>query len=302
MIALLSLGIISYSDYHYLLKANEDMTGMYTDMLLPIAALNENRSYVKAIQADLLELVITADDKRNRELKADIDNLAEKFNANLSEYEKTKLDSFEVENLNKLKTLLQAYRQDRGGLIQLAMQNRKTEAYEVYRQQVVPQLDAFNQQLLALAEYNTKRADQINNQNDVDFEHAKRWMLGIQLVACLLLMLTGFYISRLIINPINVLLAFSRELSTGDFRDKPRSFASRDEFGQLADSLADMRSSVRGMMKQVSESAEQVAAASEELTASADQSAQAAGQIAGSITDVAKGSEEQLNSVNEPLR
>lgn len=297
-VALLSLGIVSYTGYYYLLKANEDMTVMYQDRLLSIKWLNDNRNQVRAVQADLLELMLTTDDKRNSELKADMDKRAVIFNENLENYEKTNLDSQEKDGIHRIKSLLEIYRQERAEVVKLAMQNQNVEAYALYVQRVVPKLNEVSKELEALAEYNAKQADLINSQNDRDFDYSRKLMTGIQITAFLLLIMMGLYISRLILNPIQAMLVFSKKLADGDFRDSPRTFVAKDEFGQLADALANVRSSLNGLMKRVNESAEQVAASSEELTASADQSAQAANQVAISITDVAKGAEEQLMVVN----
>ena len=106
-------------------------------------------------------------------------------------------------------------------------------------------------------------------------------------------------IPRSITKPLQAMVAFSKELAGGEFQDKPRHVVSKDEIGQLADALADMRNNLRILIKKVSESAEQVAASSEELTASADQSTQAANQVALSITDVAADATEQLNAAND---
>lgn len=123
---------------------------------------------------------------------------------------------------------------------------------------------------------------------------ARTAAVSSSIIAAILGILVGIFAARIITRPLKAMLSFSQELANGDFRDKPRTFVSNDEIGQLADALVNMRSSIRTMMKHVNESAEQVAASSEELTASADQSAQAANQVASSITDVAKGAEEQL--------
>ncbi|WP_094604021.1 hypothetical protein SPSIL_044490 [Sporomusa silvacetica DSM 10669] len=123
---------------------------------------------------------------------------------------------------------------------------------------------------------------------------ARTAAVSSSIIAAILGILVGIFATRIITRSLKVMLSFSQELANGDFRDKPRTFVSKDEFGQLADALVNMRSSLRTMMKHVNESAEQVAASSEELTASADQSAQAANQVASSITDVAKGAGEQL--------
>ena len=298
-LAVFFVGIVGYTGYHYLLKANEDMTDMYQNRLLSVKWLNENRSHIRAVQANLLELMITTDDKRNIELKAELDKRAALFNENLNKYEKTKLDEREANGLARTKAALQAYRQAREEVVGLALQNKNAEAYAIYVQRVIRELNAANKELVDLAEYNAQKADEINTANDVEFAFVKKLIIGIQAAALLLLAVIGFYISKLIIKPINIMLAFSRELANGDFRQKPRTFLSQDEFGQLADALVEVRSTLRGLMNQIHVSAEQVAASSEQLTASADQSAQAANQVAITITDVARGAEEQLASVEE---
>ncbi len=298
-VAAFFVGIVGYTGYHYLLKANEDMTDMYQNRLLSIKWLNENRSQIRGVQANLLEMMMTTDDKRHIELKADLDKRAALFNENLNKYEQTKLDEREVSALTKVKDTLQAYRQAREDVIRLAMQNKNAEAYTMYEQRVKKTLNEANKELVALTEYNAQKADELNKANDAEFAAVKKMILGIQATALVLLALIGFYISKLIIKPINVMLAFSRELANGDFRKKPRTFASKDEFGQLADALIEVRSTIRELMNQIHVSAEQVAASSEQLTASADQSAQAANQVAITITEVAKGAEEQLASVEE---
>ena len=272
---------------------------MYQNRLLSIKWLNENRSQIRGVQANLLEMMMTTDDKRHIELKADLDKRAALFNENLNKYEQTKLDEREVSALARVKAALQAYRQAREEVIRLAMQNKNAEAYAMFEQRVKKTLNEANKELVALTEYNAKKADELNTANDVEFAAVKKMIIGIQATALVLLALIGFYISKLIIKPINVMLAFSRELANGDFRKKPRTFISKDEFGQLADALIEVRSTIRALMNQIHVSAEQVAASSEQLTASADQSAQAANQVAITITEVAKGAEEQLASVEE---
>ena len=112
-LAVFFVGIVGYTGYHYLLKANEDMTDMYQNRLLSIKWLNENRSQIRGVHANLLEMMMTTDDKLHIELKADIDKRAALFNENLNKYEKKKLDEREANGLARTKAALQAYRQAR---------------------------------------------------------------------------------------------------------------------------------------------------------------------------------------------
>ena len=121
------------------------------------------------------------------------------------------------------------------------------------------------------------------------------WIMSFMIIAAVILAsVCGFYIARTITKPLQFMVDFCKGLADGDFRDKPRQMIRKDEIGQLADALVNMRGSLRTVFKQVNDSAEQVAASSEELTASAEQSAQAVNQVAGAISDVAQGAEKQL--------
>jgi methyl-accepting chemotaxis protein len=102
------------------------------------------------------------------------------------------------------------------------------------------------------------------------------------------------WIARRIVKPLRTMVAYSEEIANGDLRERQRTFISKDEIGQLADSLVQMRGNLRGLTQKINAATDQVAASSEELTASSEQAAQAAGHVATSITTVAEGSEEQL--------
>lgn len=130
------------------------------------------------------------------------------------------------------------------------------------------------------------------------FYHIFWIILFMIIVAVILASASGFYIARAITKPLQLMVDVCKELADGDFRDKPRKMLRKDEIGQVADALVNMRGSLRTAFKQVNESAEQVAASSEELTASAEQSAQAVSQVAGAISDVAHGAEKQLKAVD----
>jgi len=221
-----------------------------------------------------------------------------KFINNLTEYEKTNLDPFEIDRLPKLKAVMQNYTQQRDTVIKLALQNKNAEAYALYEQRVRPPMEEFQTYLIELAEYNAESANKINNKNDADFEQSKNYLLAIVLIVFLVLVVSGLMITNIITKPLNTMVLVCKEFAADDFRHKPRKLLRKDEIGQLADALADMRNSLRILMKNVNESAEQLAASSEELTASADQSAQAANQVTQSITDVAHGAEVQLTITN----
>lgn len=299
LIALLSMTIIGYTGYYYLEQSNADMNTMYSDQLVPIDLIDENRSYINRVNAAIMELMITTDDKKNQELKKIIDDRAKSFNDNMTEIEKSNLDAKAKEKLAGIKTSMQKYREVRGKVIELAMQNKNAEAYALYVASVELPANEASDKMRDLSDYYVEMSKKKNADNKAAFERSTHIVIGIIFVSLVILGLSGWYITKIIANPLNAMVLFCKELAAGDFRDKPRKVVRKDEIGQVADALADMRGALCKLMKRVNESAEQLAASSEELTASAEQSAQAANQVAESIADVANGAEKQLSVASD---
>ncbi|WP_378955964.1 methyl-accepting chemotaxis protein [Pelosinus sp. sgz500959] len=295
VIALLSMSIIGYTGYYYLQQSNSDINTLYGEHLVPISLINENRAHINKVNAAILELMITTDDKKNNELKAIIDERVKAFNANMEQLDKAHLDSNEKEQLSGIKTAIGKYRTARQPVIELALQHKNAEAYLLYTTSVDPLVNDANNRCIELAKYSIKISKQVHADNNNSFEKSTRSVIGIILLSLVILGVSGWYITKIIATPLTVMVSVCKELATGDFREKPRKILRKDEVGQVADALSDMRMAIYELMKQINGSSEQLAASSEELTASADQAAQAASQVATSINDVAHGAEEQLS-------
>lgn len=298
IIALLSMGVIGYTGYYYLQQSNTDMKLMYADRLIPVKKANEISTNVAIGNAATLELMLTTDDKRNKELKKIIDDLGKDSNDKLTELEKSHLDPKGKELLTKAQTNRKVYLDARQQVIDLAMQNKNAEAYALYVMSVNPLAIEYMENIHDITSYYSTLSEKTSADTQAAFEKSMQITVGILVLGFIVLGMSGWYITRIIATPLNAMVLFCKELAAGDFRDRPRKILRKDEIGQVDDALTDMRDTLRKLMKRINESSEQLAASSEELTASADQSAQAANQVAVSITDVSHGAEEQLNAVN----
>ncbi|WP_371376127.1 methyl-accepting chemotaxis protein [Sporomusa aerivorans] len=299
LVAFLSLGTVGWTGYYYLRQASTDMNTMYDERLVPVQLLGETVACVRAVNGAVLELMLATDVKKNQELKKRMDENSKIIADNLSAVEKLPLDAKASDLLKKLQASRQKNSTARSQVLELSMQNKNAEAYELYVNVVSPLTTEYVVDLRNLAEYYTKLSGQMNAENQATTAKATNISIGVIVTAFLLLGLSGLFIGRLITRPLQMMVTICEELAAGDFRDKSHQLLRKDEIGQLAEALVSMRNSLRTVLKQVNESAEQVAASSEELTAGAEQSAQAVTQVAQSISDVAKGAEEQLKAVDE---
>lgn len=292
-IAFLALLLTGFITYYYLNQSNERLSSLYQDHLIPVEMANGVRTDVARASAAMLELMITTDDKRNAELKKDIDDVAQNTNKVFVELDKQQLDAKGKALMDRVQVSKQKFRTARQPVIDLAMQNKNAEAYALYTSSVYPLGVEFMNDLAELSNYYADLAEKMKQDNEVDFAHSMQITLGILVAVLVILGSSAWAVTGAITKPLNRMVAVCREFAAGDFRDKPRTVVRKDEIGQLAEAMAEMRASIRELMKHVNQSAEQLAAASEELNASADQSAQASNQVAHSISDVAKGVEEQ---------
>ncbi|WP_378952800.1 methyl-accepting chemotaxis protein [Pelosinus sp. sgz500959] len=294
MIAIISLGAIGSTGYYYLQKASVDMNTMFEDNLIPVELINENQAHINKVSAAVLELMLTTDSNKKEALKTVISDRAKNFNANIAQIEKTNLDTNEKQKLEDLKAAMKKYREARTIVVDLATQNKNAEAYALYLSSVAPLETAALNKCMDLSSYSLNAAKEINIDNKASLKTSTQITISILVLFIVILGLSGFYITRIITTPLQLMVTFCKELSAGDFRDKPYTLIRKDEFGQLAISLLDMKSNLSLLMKNINSSADQLAASSEELTASADQSAQSANQVACSITEIATGAEQQL--------
>ena len=122
-------------------------------------------------------------------------------------------------------------------------------------------------------------------------------VVGVSGVALLCVIFIAIGIARRIVKPIKSLVQSVGLVASGDLTQQVH-VTSSDEIGTLATDFNKMVGKLRSLITTVNNLAQSVAASSEELTAGADQSAQVANQVAISITDVAHGTEGQLNAVN----
>jgi methyl-accepting chemotaxis protein len=107
-----------------------------------------------------------------------------------------------------------------------------------------------------------------------------------------------FFIIRSIIGPLKKVIAASEQISQGDLTQRIP-VKRKDEIAQLSASFNNMADSLRDVLMEVGQTSAQLAASSEELTASSEQTSKATEHISVSIQEMAGGSEQQVQQVEE---
>lgn len=299
-VLLVALICVGGTGYYFLSKTNDALNKMYNEKMIALELINENRISARRIETNTFALMLTTDENENKKLSDEIIVRAKQFDDNLMQFERISSDDKTRAEIAEIRSVLEKFRAVRVEAINLAVQNKNSEAYNLYSQQAKPLSEEFTKKLIALAQETKKSSEEMNKQNQKDFAFANMIFLLVIISSIILGVMLGVLITKRIAKRLNDIVVFLKVVSSGDFTREVPSANLRDqsEFGMVSNAVDTMNKNLRKLITQLSHTSEQLAASSEELTASAEQSAQASNQVAGSVTEVAHGTQKQVELAN----
>lgn len=271
---------------------------MYKDNLIPLNMVMQIRVNARASDAYTLELLVTNDTERNKELINEISSAWEEINSLISEIESTNLTNEQKDLIEQYKQRAQELAQNRDKVVELAASNRNEEAYSLYLGQVEESRAALNDTLKELQKSNLSMAESIDTENKESKQEILIFVTSIVVIALIILVTLSIIISRMIVRPIKEVKGLLMEAEKGDFRVKGN-YESKDEIGELTSSFNNMTNSLQAVFSTVQDSSQQVASASEQLSASAEQNSNASEHITLTVQELALGSDKQLDTVED---
>ncbi len=123
---------------------------------------------------------------------------------------------------------------------------------------------------------------------------ANKIIVGTIIVALILGVIIAIFLANQITKPITVGVSFAKSLAEGDLTAK-LDVTRKDEIGQLAQALRDMRDQLAKVVEQVRGNSDTLASASQEVSATAQSMSQMATEQASSVEETTS-SIEQLNA------
>ena len=238
--------------------------------------------------------VISTDPQKQASLEKELNTIEKDIDNNIEQY--LKITSYKDKVL-QFQDYWNSYKQQSKELIAISKQNDVNNS-ALYTNKTKESYDTAFDALNELRMINIQSAKTNAEVSNTVKDRAVMLSIIILIIMLTSSLIIAYKLSRYINNSLQIIQTAINKVRDGDFRITPRTFTQNDEFGALADSLADMRKNVNSLLKDIHQSAETVASSSQELTASSDQSAQVTNNIAQSISDVATMNEQQSDSVN----
>ncbi|KGR76274.1 methyl-accepting chemotaxis protein [Ureibacillus sinduriensis] len=297
-LALGSVGTLGVSYINEMAKGSNDM---FKDNLIPLNKIMQIRVNARASDAYTLELLVTEDAGRNKELIDEISSAWEEIDLLISEIETMQLTKNQQDFVQQYKQRAQELADKRNKVLQLAEVNNNDEAYSLYLGEVEESRAALNDTLKEMQQSTITNAESINGANNKNKQEIIVFVTGIIVIALIILVALSTIISRMIVRPINEIKGLVKEAENGDFTVKGN-YESKDEIGQLTASINNMTNSLQTVFSTVQDSTQQVASASEQLSASAEQNSNASEHITMTVQELALGSDKQLEAVEQSSR
>lgn len=190
---------------------------------------------------------------------------------------------------------------------------------EIFTEDVIDAMEENNQEYLAeitrenLSHIRNSNIDLIDELTDIvnsdqrnSVENANKSIdfsmiaLAVSIISVIIIgILFMIFISRGIAKNLKNIVHMTGDMADGNLTIESMDYNGKDEIGQLASSVNQMKRNIRSILQKVSTASSSISAKSEELTQSSNEIKEGNGQIASTMEELSSGAETQANSASD---
>ncbi|MEH6888768.1 methyl-accepting chemotaxis protein [Bacillus sp. JJ864] len=298
IIASIACILLSVVGYKGLVKMGEASGSMYEERLLPIYWIESVESNFNYSIKSLVELMVTTDENRNKELVNRMDQLQSDNNQLLKEYE-SKIDEQEEKQLYEgFQKNLEGLRLHINESKNLAMQNKNEEAYIYYLKEVEPDMQKTSKSIDELIKYNSNKAEQLQKSNASSAGTTIMMFIIISVISTGIIIFIGYIIKTAIQRPITLLQHDMKEVADGNLVIRT-SYQADDELGNIVTSFNHMLDNLQQLMGKVKVMAHEVTTSTESMLQNTKQASQISDEAVQTIHEVNRQIVGQVTSIQE---
>ncbi|PHA00032.1 methyl-accepting chemotaxis protein [Bacillus pseudomycoides] len=291
-ILLVIIGVIG------LKRAGEASASMYEERLLPIAWIESVESNFQYTIKNLMELMITTDEKRNSELESNMEQAKNEDNQLLKKYE-SKINTQEEKQLyENFQKNFQELRIHINESKSLALQNKNEEAYAYYLKEVDPSMEKTSKSIQELVDNNSNEAEQLQKSNISSAKIKILMFIIISVIAVAIIAFIGYIIKRSVKNPIDLLQHDMKQVASGNLMIRT-SYQSNDELGNIVTSFNDMLDNLQQLMGKIKITTEEVISSTDSMMQNTKHASEISNEAVQTINEVNKQIVGQVTSIQE---
>ncbi|MDX1771049.1 MAG: methyl-accepting chemotaxis protein, partial [Planococcaceae bacterium] len=297
-IAVVSIIAVGATGYIYMNQMAQNSEDMYDHRLLPLQYIDQIKTNNRSLDSYTLEYILNEDSSVTKELLTSTQEKEAHTRELIASFRAASNTQANQDLITQFEELFDTYIVKVYSLQSRGVSLDKEDAYEVYTTDIKETRRALNEIGDQIGANIIASSGKLSESNKSFVTQASLISNLVILLAIVLFGILGWYISRMIVNPIKKLQVLMKQAGDGDLTVQG-DYRSKDEVGQLNESFNTMTSTLRTILQQVTNTSELVAASSEELTANSEETTKATEMIAHTMEEMANGSTQQIQSVEE---
>jgi methyl-accepting chemotaxis protein len=190
------------------------------------------------------------------------------------------------------------YIADQNSFIKAVKENQIDDAIVIHNGSLSRSQDLYINAIGKLLVYQSELMEVAGQEMAVTFEHSRKLLIALALIAGLFGVGVAIWITRSITRPLAETIVVANRLAEGDLTVKVE-VRSRDEVGLLQQSMGNVVEKLTQIIGEVRNSADNLASASEEVSATAQSMSQATNEQAASVEETSASIEQMSASINQ---
>jgi methyl-accepting chemotaxis protein len=182
--------------------------------------------------------------------------------------------------------------------IRLLETNHPDEAKREFLEKIVPEQSAYLDEIYRLIDYEVAQTAADRDAARVAYTRGRAIIVSIGALVTLFSALFAFWITRSITHPLKAAVEIARQVAKGDLTGNLE-IKTKDETGQLLESLKHMKVSLTNIVGEVRNGATALASAAAQVSASASSLSQGSSEQAASVEETTASLEEMSASINQ---
>nr|MDA2396436.1 methyl-accepting chemotaxis protein [Bacillus cereus] len=278
-------------------KGKKASSNMYEENLMPIEWIGIVESNFYHVNMNLMEIMVSKDEKRMNELIKEMDRLRKENDQLLKQFETKVISNKEKELYNTFNVAFHDLRTQMKKVQEIGKFNND-EAYAYYLKEIEPTMQKTIQSIRDLSTYNNNDAEQLQKVNNNNVQQAIIMFVSISILAIAVVIFIGYIIKRAVKQPIEFLQRDMQRVSKGDLTIRT-SYKSNNELGIIVESFNSMLDNLQRLIREVKITTQEVISSTNGMLQDTKQASHISREVVQTISEVDKKIEEQVTSMQE---
>ncbi|GKX68141.1 methyl-accepting chemotaxis protein [Inconstantimicrobium mannanitabidum] len=297
VIMIVFIGSVGFIGISNMKKINSNVSNLYNVDLIGVNDVGTIYANLQNIRADILQILDPKKSSQVSSLVDDIDKLQEKDKKLVEEYKTTITTTLDKEQFAQFEKLLGDYRTVRNQIIDKVKASDYDGANAIY-----PEVSKIREEMLTALDKERdlamKMATNDYNSSEEIFHSSTITAVSIIVIAIIVAIILGTFISIVISMRLKDILAFSEAIGDGDLT-RTINIDSNDEIGNVAKALNKSNDNIKILISEIMNGASDMSATSEELSATVEEVSSKMQVVNESVEQISRGVQDLSSTAEE---